>query len=251
MRSESSERWIRGWVDDRPVVDTRSALLFWAEDFPVPNYAFDWADTERDAFRPTDPPESSHRFYGPHGEVSQWFDVAVGERTLTHAAWTLADLPDRVVVTWQPGVLDRWTEEDEEAIEHARDPHKRVDALMSSRRVRVLDGDVVLADSDRPVLLFETSLPVRYYLPPEDVDLSLLTPSSAHSRCPYKGATTAYWSRPGKRSVAWCYAEPFPAVTAIAGRIAFYNELIDLEVDGVRLDRPTSPFSRPADRPGS
>lgn len=251
MRTETSERWIRGWVDDKPIVDTRAALLFWVEDFPVPTYAIDWADTAREAFRPTDRPSSRHRFYGPHSEVSQWFDVVVGERTLKHAAWTLADLPERVVVSWQPGVLDRWTEEDEEVIEHPRDPHARVDALPSSRRIRVLDGDTVLAESTRPVLLFETGLPVRYYLPTEDVDLRLFTSSPTRSRCPYKGATTAYWSRPELPNIAWCYGDPFPAVGAIAGRVAFYNELVDVEIDGVRQERAVSPFSQPAFRPSS
>ncbi len=126
MRTEPSERWIRGWLNEQPIVDTRAALLFWAPEFPVPNYAYDWADTDRDAFRPpAEPPAHTHPFYGPHGEVTQFFDVVAGDRVLEHAAWTLAELPDRVVVSWQPGVLDRWTEEDEEVIEHPRDPHKR------------------------------------------------------------------------------------------------------------------------------
>lgn len=251
MRTEPSERWIRGWLNGQPVVDTRTALLFWAPEFPVPTYAYDWTEVDRDAFRPTEAPQRTARFHGPHGEVTGWFDVVVGDRVAEHAAWTLAELPDRVVVSWQPGVLDRWTEEDEEVIEHPRDPHKRVDALPSSRHVRVLDGDTVLADSTDPVLLFETGLPIRYYLPEADVDLGRLTPSQNHSRCPYKGATTAYWSRPGKENVAWCYGDPTPAVGAIAGRIAFYNELVTMEVDGVRLPPATSIFSDPAQRPTS
>nr|WP_166390678.1 DUF427 domain-containing protein [Nocardioides ochotonae] len=129
---------------------------------------------------------------------------------------------------------------------HPRDPHKRVEALASSRHVVVeLDG-VRLAESRRPVLLLETGLPTRYYLPREDVALDLLDASDTRSTCPYKGTTDDYWSLPGHPEaddIAWSYADPSPAVAKIAGRVAFYNERVDLTVDGVTQQRPTTPFS--------
>ena len=112
------------------------------------------------------------------------------------AAWRRDDpaLADRIVLSWQPGLLDRWLEEDEEVGGHPRDPYHRVEVLNSSRHVVVsLDG-VTLAESRRPVLLFETSLPTRYYLPEEDVNAEALEPSRAHSFCPYKGKADRYWS---------------------------------------------------------
>jgi uncharacterized protein (DUF427 family) len=102
------------------------------------------------------------------------------------------------------------------------------------------------------VLLFETGLPTRYYLPEADVAADGLEPSPTRSHCPYKGSADRYWSvrnRPDARSVAWSYGDPFPAVRAIAGRIAFYHELVDLTVDGVNLPRPVSVFSRKEHRP--
>ena len=142
---------------------------------------------------------------------------------------------------------------------HPRDPHKRVEALASDRHVVVSLGDpttdgVVLGETRRPVLLFETGLPTRFYLPEEDISTEALEPSRTTSFCPYKGAADRYWSvrgRPDATDIAWSYAAPFPAVGKIAGRVAFYNELVDLTVDGVRLERTDSPFSSRAHRPGA
>jgi uncharacterized protein (DUF427 family) len=256
-RTEPIDKWVRAYVGATAVVDSRRPLLFWEESFPVPNYAFATSDVRMDLLRPagTDqrPPPS---FFTPKGPVSQWFDLEVGDRVITGAAWTRDDpaLRDLVVLSWQPGLLDRWLEEDEEVRGHPRDPHKRVETIASSRRVRVeLDG-VVLAETDRPVLLLETDLPTRYYIPRADVHFEALEPSDNYSLCPYKGEAHEYWSAVGPpvvRNIAWSYWAPLPAVTRVAGMVAFYNELVDLTVDGERQERPVSPFSRAAGRPGS
>ena len=201
-------------------------------------------------------PPTQPWFSLPQGPVTQWFDVRVGDRHLRHAAWVRDErkLADRVIFSWQHGLIDRWTEEDEEVREHPRDPHHRVDALPSSRHVVVsVDGEV-LADSHHPVVLFETSLPTRYYFSAEDVDLTKLSSTDNRSVCPYKGDADAYWDISGPsalQNVAWSYSDPVPAVQQIAGRIAFYNELVDITVDGHHLDRPVSHFSEPGHRPGS
>jgi uncharacterized protein (DUF427 family) len=104
------------------------------------------------------------------------------------------------------------------------------------------------------VLLFETDLPTRFYLPRDDVRLDLLEPTDNTSVCPYKGRADGYWSWPGPPSlpnVAWSYSSPAPAVGAVAHRVAFYNELVDLTVDGTLQERPESPFSSAAQRPGA
>ena len=253
MRTQPSPRWVRGYVGETAVVDTRSALLFWEDDLP-PSYAFDPADVRQDLLRPTSaPPPRQPWFFLPHGPVSAWYDLVVDGRTLPHAVWTRDEpaLSDRLVVSWQPGLLDRWLEEDEEVAGHPRDPYKRVDALASSRHVEVsLDG-VQLARSRSPVLLFETGLPTRYYLPREDVRFDALTPSAGHSHCPYKGDADRYWDvagHPDGTGLAWSYSHPFPAVRRIQDRVAFYDELVDVTVDGVRQPRPVSPFSTAAHR---
>jgi uncharacterized protein (DUF427 family) len=257
IRTEPIDKWVRGFVGDTAIVDTRDPLLFYEERFPVPGYAFRPGDVRTDLLRPVAAgPREPSFFYQAKGPVRQWYDLVVGDRAVPHAAWVRDDpsLADRVVFSWQPGVLDRWMEEEEEVIEHPRDPHKRVEALASSRHVQIALGGVALADSRRPVLLFETGLPTRYYLPRDDVRLDLLEPTSNRSRCPYKGATEQYWSVRGKPeaiNVAWSYADPFPAVGKVAGRVAFYNEMVDITLDGEALERPVSVFSTASNRPVS
>ncbi len=257
VRTEHSSRWVRGYVGDVAVVDTRSPLLFWEERFPVPQYAYTREDVRSDLLRPsTTEPAPEPSFFLPQGPVSQWFDLEVGGRTVQHVAWVRDDpkLADRIIFSWQPGLVDRWLEEDEEVGGHPRDPHHRVDALPSSRRVVIsLDG-VELGQTTEPVLLFETNLPTRYYLPREDVHLDLLTPTSNRSHCPYKGFADEYWDVTGNRdasNVAWSYSDPFPAVGRIRGMVAFYNEIVDVEVDGVPQKRAVSPFSAKEHRPGA
>ena len=127
----------------------------------------------------------------------------------------------------------RWFEEATEVFVHARDPSKRVDAMQSERHVRVERDGELLAESRRPVALFETWLPTRWYLPPEDVRLDALTESGTVTRCPYKG-TARFWSAPGKADIAWSYPEPIPECPRVAGLICFFNEHVDLTVDGER-----------------
>jgi uncharacterized protein (DUF427 family) len=126
-------------------------------------------------------------------------------------------------------------------------------AELAARVTVRLDG-VELAETDRPVLLFETDLPTRYYVPRADVHFDVLTPSDNYSLCPYKGEAHEYWSAVGPPvvpNVAWSYWAPLPAVQRVAGMVAFYNELVDLTVDGEAQERPVSPSSRAAQRPGS
>ncbi|RKN44837.1 DUF427 domain-containing protein [Streptomyces hoynatensis] len=137
---------------------------------------------------------------------------------------------------------DAWFEEDEEIFVHPRSPYTRVDALRSTRNVRVELGGVTLAESSAPVLVFETGLPARYYLERTDVDFSLLVPSKTRTACPYKGRTSAYWSvRAGGRThedLAWCYDFPTRQLLPIAGLVCFYSEKTDTYVDGRLLPRP-------------
>jgi uncharacterized protein (DUF427 family) len=122
-----------------------------------------------------------------------------------------------------------------------------VDVRRSSRSVVVEHEGTVLAESTRPKLLFETSLPVRTYLPPEDVRLDLLLPSTTRTACAYKGETSSYWAverEDGRRvDVAWSYEHPLPDAVEIAGMVAFFDERVDVVLDGVRKDRPTTPWS--------
>jgi uncharacterized protein (DUF427 family) len=142
--------------------------------------------------------------------------------------------------------MDEWLEEDEPVYTHPRDPYKRVDILASSRHVRVEVDGVTVAASVRPHILYETGLPPRYYLPLPDIRTELLSVSDTVSHCPYKG-TAGYWSVDTGRGVhqdlAWIYRSPLPESQKVAGLACFYNEKVDLYIDGELQDRPRSPFS--------
>ena len=111
--------------------------------------------------------------------------------------------------------MDAWYEEDEQVFVHPKDPYHRVDVLESSRNVKVtVDGEVV-AVTDRPKVLFETGLPPRYYIPPEDVREDILVASEKTTQCPYKGVASYYSVEAGGERVedlVWYYPEPLPEV---------------------------------------
>ncbi len=174
--------------------------------------------------------------------------LAVGGDTRRGAARLLTSSPiDGLAMTYRFDwdALDRWFEEDEEVFVHPRSPFVRVDALRSRRAVRVEIDGVVLAESEAPIMLFETGLPTRFYLEKTDIDWSNLTPTDTVTACPYKGTTSEYWTATvGDRvvtDVAWSYDFPTREVLPIAGRVAFYNEKVDILLDGTKLDRPRLP----------
>jgi uncharacterized protein (DUF427 family) len=187
------------------------------------------------------------------GEASYW-SVRVGERVSENAAWSYPDpIEDAPPLTgylsfyWNE--IDEWLEEDEPAIVHARDPYHRVDILESSRHVRVLLEGEVVAESRRALALFETGLPTRWYFQPEDVREDVLVPSEKQTGCAYKGFASYRSVRAGdafEEDVAWYYPEPTRDAERIAGRIAFFNERVDIEVDGELQERPTTQWSRRA-----
>ncbi len=151
-----------------------------------------------------------------------------------------------VHVPWDS--VDAWFEEDEEVLGgHPRSPYSRVDAIRSSRRVRVEIDGVVLAESSSPVLLFETGLPTRHYIPRTDIDFAKLERTETVTYCPYKGETSDYWSaRIGDAvhaDIAWSYAYPSPQVLQVAGLVAFYDEKVDTFLDDVPVSRPQTKFS--------
>jgi uncharacterized protein (DUF427 family) len=151
------------------------------------------------------------------------------------------ELEGLVHLDWH--AMDEWLEEDEVAFGHVRDPYHRLDARHSSRHVRVsLDGET-LADSTRTVALFETGLPTRWYFPPEDVRMDLLERSGTVTTCAYKGHAP-HLSLAGEANLAWTYDDVQREVAPIEGRICFYDEFVDVEVDGEPQERPVTGFKR-------
>ncbi|MEU5595858.1 DUF427 domain-containing protein [Streptomyces sp. NPDC020298] len=243
---EPSDRWVRGVRGEVTVVDSRHPLLVWEPGLPVPQYAFPRAEVREDLLRP-----AAHPPTGAHAGSRVFYDLDTGGEPLRNAAWTYPgrELAGHITFAWfqrrDPG-LDHWYEEEEEIFVHPRDPHKRVDALPSSRHVVVEIDGTVAADTRRPVLLFETGLPTRFYIPREDVRLDLFEATDHSSRCPYKGVAE-YWSWRGDAdvpsNVLWSYPDPLPAVGAVRGLLAFYNEAVDITVDGEHRKRPVTLFT--------
>jgi uncharacterized protein (DUF427 family) len=237
---EPVPRRIRALLEGLTVVDTVRALYVW--EWPhYPQYYIPVADVSPGVLASEGVTQHS-----PRGLV-ELHTVQVGEMRRRHAARLLPDSPidglsGTVRFEWQ--AFDSWFEEDEQVFVHPRSPYVRVDALRSTRKVRVELEGVVLAESSSPVIVFETGLPTRYYVDRTDIDFTRLTRSDTVTECPYKGTTGGYWSaRVGETlhtDLAWSYDFPTRQLLPIAGLVAFYNERVDLFVDGVALERPVT-----------
>ncbi|KWX67541.1 DUF427 domain-containing protein [Mycobacterium sp. NAZ190054] len=239
-RVEPVPRRVRGYLGTELVFDTGAARYVWEIPY-YPQYYIPLRDVRTELLR--DDGHAQRVQFGP----SRLFSLVAGGTTVDGAARVFddGDGPVAGLVKFEWDALT-WFEEDEPIYKHPRNPYARVDALRSHRHVAVeLDG-VPLADTRSPILLFETSLPTRYYIDRTDVVFEHLERSDTQTVCPYKGTTSAYWSvRTGTglhRDLAWTYTYPVPAVGAIAGLIGFYNEKVDITVDGVRLERPRTMF---------
>lgn len=238
-RIEPSPRRVRGFLGHQLVFDTTSARYVWEVPY-YPQYYVPFCDVRPGFLLDEDHPQRVQ--FGQ----SRTFSLVGASQTHPSAARVFDDgaVAGLVRFDWEPLT---WFEEDEPIYGHPRNPYARVDALRSHRRVTVeLDG-VLLADTHSPVLLFETGLPTRYYIDRTDVSFEHLAPSSTETLCPYKGVTSEYWSvRAGGGVVpdlAWSYHTPLPAVAPIANLLAFYNEKLDITVDGVKLARPRTQFT--------
>ena len=264
LRQEPTAKRIRAVLAGGTVVDTTRALLVWEPRRIVPSYAIP-ADDIAAELLPADTaaadatgtigahmPELSGRPvldpsipFTVHTAEGRAADVRAGEQNRPGAGFYPADPDLAGYVVLDFGAFDAWYEEDELNVAHPRDPFHRIDVLPSSRHVRVeLEGHV-LAESSRPTLLFETMLPTRYYLPHDDLRTEL-TPSSTRTHCAYKGQAS-YWSAvAGDRVVpdlGWTYQQPLHDAAQVRGLIAFFNERLDLIVDGERPERPITPWS--------
>ncbi|NRQ32156.1 DUF427 domain-containing protein [Nonomuraea sp. NN258] len=239
VRVERSGKRVRTYLGGRAVADTTRALLVWESPY-YPTYYFPLADVDESALKPTGTAKHSpSRGDGVVHTVTHGGAEAV-DAALVYRDSPIDELRDHVRFEWD--AMDAWFEEDEEVFFHARDPYTRIDILASSRHVRVEVDGVTVADSRNARVLFETGLPARYYLPKPDVRLDLLEPTDTATHCPYKG-TAEYWSVNGRPDLAWSYRTPLPESQKVAGLIAFYNEKLDIYVDGELQERPKTPFS--------
>ena len=239
---EPVPRRLRAFLGGEKVLDTSRALYVW--EWPnYPQYYVPLADVRQDLLDPAEHTQQTGR------GLVELRGLRAGDLHRPRAARVLAESPIAGLsgtVRFDWAAMDAWFEEDEQVFVHPRSPYVRVDALRSNRPVRVeLDG-IVVADAGSSVMVFETGLPTRYYLSRTDVDFAHLIATGTVTACPYKGTTSGYWSVLAggmtHADLAWSYDFPTRQLLPIAGLIAFYNEKVDITLDGQRLERPQTHF---------
>jgi uncharacterized protein (DUF427 family) len=238
LRHEPTERRIRARAGEETVVDTTRALLVWEPRRVVPSYAVPEEDIRGELLPAEAADEDGPRVLHPgipfevHSAPGQPVTIEGG------AGYRLEGLPGYVELDFDAFA---WYEEDQPVFGHPRDPYARVDVRRTSRPVRIeLDGQV-LAETTAARMLFETGLHTRFYLPKEDVRVAL-EPSARRSYCPYKGQAS-YWSAAGRDGIAWSYEQPLPDMTEITGLVAFWDEVVDVYLDGELRAKPEGPFA--------
>ncbi|MFI5100126.1 MAG: DUF427 domain-containing protein [Actinomycetes bacterium] len=244
---EPVPRRIRAVLAGETVVDTTRARYVW-ERPSYPQYYIPVGDVRPELLVPeAGTAQTSRGTVRMHGLRAAGTSRPAAAHVLTVSP--IEGLSGTVRFEWT--ALDAWFEEDEQVFVHPRSPYTRVDALRSTRTVRIERDGAVLAESSSPVMVFETGLPTRYYLNRAEVDLSHLIRTDTVTACPYKGTTGGYWSaRVADRvhpDIAWSYDFPTREMSAIAGLVAFYNERVDTFLDGELLERPATHFFTPED----
>jgi uncharacterized protein (DUF427 family) len=252
LRHEPTEKRVRARRGDAEVVDSTRALLVWEPRRIVPSYAVPVEDV-RATLAPAAGEESSDAevlhpgiAFGAHSTEGESLDLELAGETLRAAAFRPADpdLAGHLILDYN--AFDGWYEEDEPILGHPRDPFHRVDIRRSSRHVRIERDGRLYAESSEPTLVFETNLPLRFYLPPGDLRAEA-RPSARRTRCAYKGEASyrSFELSTGARAdLAWTYEDPLPDAAALTGLVAFFDELVDVVLDGERRERPRTQFGR-------
>jgi uncharacterized protein (DUF427 family) len=242
---EPTPKRVRVEVGGEVIADSRHAFLL-HESGLQPTYYFPPDDVRAELLTATD-----HHTRCPKKGEASYYTITAGGETVENGAWYYPDAipaaPPQLqgLIAFYFDRMGRWLEEAEPIGVHARDPYHRIDVLTSDRHVRVsLDGRL-LAESRRALALFESNLPTRWYMPAEDV-VAELEPSDTVTHCPYKGAASyrSVAGVEGGRDLIWYYPEPLAEVGRIAGLLCFYNEKVEIELDGEPEDRIESPWSR-------
>jgi uncharacterized protein (DUF427 family) len=229
-------RRVRALLGRETVLDSSGAKLLHESNL-LPQLYVPRGDLRQDLLE-----ESGHTTHCPFKGDARYWHVRAGERVAENAVWSYPQpLPG---ADWLKGYLalywssmDAWFDEDEEVNGHIRDPYHRVDVRPTRRHVVVRAGGEDIADSRRAMLLSETGLPNRFYLPPGDVR-GELEPSATHTHCPYKGQASYRSLRTGDtviRDAVWCYEQPLDEAVRIARRLCFLAEGIETYVDGTLL----------------
>ena len=246
LRHEPIERRVRAKLGADTVVDSTRAMLLWEPRRVCPSYAVPAEDIEGE-LGPA--PSANGQVDGVlHPGIPFAVHTAEGEPVTVGgragSGFRLADEELAGYVELDFDAFD-WLEEDEQILGHPRDPYHRVDVLESARPVRIELGGDVLAETTSARMAFETQLHTRFYLPREDVRVEL-QPSSSRSYCPYKGEAS-YWSVEAggalREGIGWTYEAPLPDAVKLAGLVAFWDEVVDVYLDGELREPPRGPIA--------
>ncbi|MFN2497329.1 MAG: DUF427 domain-containing protein [Pseudonocardiaceae bacterium] len=240
LRYQPTAKRVRAMLGGETVADTTRALLVWEPQRVVPQYAVPEDDVLAELLL------TQVAAFGVHSTDGEVLTVRAtgGDRLGAGFRPADPDLAGHIVLDF--AAFDEWFEEEERIISHPRDPFTRIDVRRSTRHVRIERDGRVLAESTRPRLLFETHLPARFYLPREDVHTELLRPSDTVTTCAYKGEA-AYWSLDldghTVQDIAWSYPQPLTDAVEVRDLLCFFDERVDVIVDGVPWERPQTPWS--------
>jgi uncharacterized protein (DUF427 family) len=176
----------------------------------------------------------------PELGATAWYTISGDGREAARGGWEHVALPDfaailagRVAFAWH--AMDAFYEEAERIVGHAADAYHRIDIRDTTRHLVVRDGEVEVAESHRPRVLYESGFAPRWYVPREDVDEHVLTPVARQTFCPYKGLCS-YYDAGGATRGAWAYLEPYREVDRIAGYVSFEPDKVTVTIDGEVLE---------------
>lgn len=231
--AEPLRRRMRVRLGDEWIADSENVILL-HEPGRYPVAYFPKADVAMEALEATER-ISDHRDLG----ATKWYRVRSGERVADRGAWEHTELPDhagelrdRVAFAWR--AMDGFYEEDERIVGHAADAYHRIDIRQSSRRLVVRSRDRIVADTTRPVVLYESGFAPRWYVPREDVEDSALAPVDTQTFCPYKGVCSYYDIGDAHRA-AWSYRDAYTEVGRVSDLISFEPDKVTVELDGQQL----------------
>ena len=222
MRVRFAETWI-AQSDD-------VVLLHEPGRYPVAY--FRRSDIDPDVLAPTNR-TTEHRELGR----TAWYAVRLGDHEAPRGAWEHIALPpfadvlaDRVALAWH--AMDAFYEEDERIVGHAADAYHRIDIRQTSRHLIVRARAQEIAESRRPLVLYESGFAPRWYVPREDINEGALEPVDVQTFCPYKGLCS-YYDIGDARRAAWSYRDPYGEVDRISDLISFEPDKVTVVIDGI------------------
>ena len=183
--------------------------------------------------------QCEHTTRHPDLGLTSWYIVKAGERQAARAAWQHVELPsyaselrERIAFAWR--AMDAFYEEDERILGHAADSYHRIDIRQASRHLVVRYRERIVADTKRPLVLYESGFAPRWYVRHADIDESALTFVEHQTFCPYKGLCS-YYDIGDAGLAAWSYREAYPEVGRISGLISFEPNIVSVQLDGTQL----------------